>query len=489
MLLLFEDMGWRNIAPLVYTRPVFDIRCGAFTLHERVRAFFQSRPDLRDQAYLEPHLPLSSLSLYRPHLKHTALVTPTPAQEAAGLVGLARPHLMPAYGPATGLSAILHESMPITLINGRALSLSWLPDLLNEPINTVYETSTGDLLGARLTPSLASLVLYYLREQEAAAALHELHRYARIKLVDGLLYTYPWDLIVQAGEQLVRDEPLLAARLPRYTGDDPHVVVRGNPARVYVAPSAMLEGPIVLDARDGPVFLDEECHIEPFTVIQGPAYIGRQTLVASARIRAETSIGPVCRVGGEVEACIFQGFSNKHHDGFLGHSWVGEWVNIGAMTTNSDLKNTYGNIQVVIEQLGSFNSGSLKLGCFLADHVKLGIGLHLTGGSIIGTGSSLFSVHMVPKTVPPFTWGSDVFYEYRIEQMIDVAHKVMKRRKQVMPPAYEQMLREVFAMTRQNRSEMRQTSTPPSPAMHEASTRALAAFGVQTNESPVSLSA
>src|SRR3712207_3331817 len=104
------------------------------------------------------------------------------------------------------------------------------------------------------------------------------------------------------------------------------------------------------------------------------------------------------RIGGEVEASIVQGYSNKHHDGFLGHSYLGEWVNIGAMTTNSDLKNTYGTIRVALEGLGQVDSGILKLGCFLADHVKLGIGLHLNGGAVIGTGSNIFGVHFAPKT-------------------------------------------------------------------------------------------
>ena len=130
-----------------------------------------------------------------------------------------------------------------------------------------------------------------------------------------------------------------------------------------------------------------------------------------------------------------QGYSNKHHDGFLGHSYLGEWVNIGAMTTNSDLKNTYGTVRVALEGLGQVDSGILKLGCFLADHVKLGIGLHLNGGAVIGTGSNIFGVHFAPKTIPPFTWGGEVFREYRIDGMIDVARKVMGRRKIALTPA------------------------------------------------------
>ena len=149
-----------------------------------------------------------------------------------------------------------------------------------------------------------------------------------------------------------------------------------------------------------------------------------------------------------------QSYSNKHHDGFLGHSYLGEWVNIGAMTTNSDLKNTYGAVRVVLEELGQIDSGVLKLGCFLADHVKLGIGLRLNGGTVIGTGSNIFGVHFAPKTIPPFTWGGEVFAEHRVDGMIEVARKVMGRRNIALTPEYAALLHAVFTMTRGSRTEI-----------------------------------
>jgi UDP-N-acetylglucosamine diphosphorylase / glucose-1-phosphate thymidylyltransferase / UDP-N-acetylgalactosamine diphosphorylase / glucosamine-1-phosphate N-acetyltransferase / galactosamine-1-phosphate N-acetyltransferase len=230
-------------------------------------------------------------------------------------------------------------------------------------------------------------------------------------------------------------------------------VVLSNPEQIYLHPATKLEGPLAIDARDGPVIIDA-ARIEPFSFIQGPTYIGPGALISSARIRGETSIGPVCRVGGEIEASVIQGYSNKHHDGFLGHSYLGEWVNIGAMTTNSDLKNTYGLIKVSVEGMGQIDSGVLKLGCFLSDHVKLGIGLHLNGGAVIGPGSNIFGVHFAPKNIPPFTWGGETFREYRIDGMIDVTRKVMGRRKLALSAAQEAMLREVFAMTRGERTGM-----------------------------------
>jgi UDP-N-acetylglucosamine diphosphorylase/glucosamine-1-phosphate N-acetyltransferase len=431
-LIVFEDELWRNFASIAHARPIFELRCGALTARERLAA-------------------------------------------GSAALGLARAHLMRFFGPADGLSAFLRHSEPLILVNGRVLDLAWLPALNTAPLETVF-IADGTLIGARLSPALASAVLYYLREQQAQVALEELRRFAVVVELVGAqvpaILRFPWDLVAHCGEQIVRDLPLFSARLPNVQNDDPQLVTRGR--HVYIAETARLDGPIVLDSRDGPVIIDEGAHIEPFSFIQGPAYIGQNSLIASARIRGETSIGPTCRIGGEVEASIVQGFSNKHHDGFLGHSWLGEWVNIGAMTTNSDLKNNYGTVRVVLEGLGQLDSGVLKLGCFLADHVKLGIGVHLNGGTVIGTGSNIFGMHSAPKTIPPFTWGGDVFREYRIESMIDVARKVMARRKRSMTTEYEALLRAVFSITSASRGDM--VDLPPRAAERELSEAEAAAL-------------
>lgn len=429
---LFEDELWRHFATLVQARPVFALRCGAYTAHERLAA-------VTDGA----------------------------------VHGLCRTHLMAHFGPQGGPFTPLHDGAPLALINGRARDLAWLQRLISEPINTVY-LDGGTLLGAYISPGLASAVLYFLREQQVAEACAELCRFARVvelpPSVPARLLAFPWDLITLAGEQIIHDLPLLQARLPLLNDPPSAVHIRGE--HVYVDPTARLDGPLVLDARDGPICIDANAHIEPFSFIQGPCYIGAGTLIASARIRAETSLGPVCRIGGEVEASTVQGYSNKHHDGFLGHSWLGEWVNIGAMTTNSDLKNTYGSVRIALEGIGQRDSGVLKLGCFLADHVKLGIGLHLNGGTMIGTGSNVFGMHTVPKNIPHFTWGGDVFREYRIDGMIAVARTVMGRRKRELTPAYEAVLRAAFALTRAHRGEIREPATPLAPEAERALARA-----------------
>lgn len=423
MIVLFEDEGFQTFLPLVYTRPVYELRCGVFTARERVAALLGRAPG-----------------------------------------GLCRAHLAEVYGLGRWPLGLLAESAPLTLVNGRALDLGWLPELHQARENTVYVAEGGPalpgglaLLGARLSPTLASAVLFDLLHQQSEAALAELRRFARVREVPADLLHFPWDLISRNGAQIARDAALVTraegwASAAERPPEGPGLVIR-NPEQVFLSPRARLDGPLVLDARDGPVLVDAAL-VEPFSFVQGPASVGAGALIASARIRAETTIGPVCRIGGEVEASVVQGYSNKHHDGFLGHSFLGEWVNIGAMTTNSDLKNTYGTIKVVLDGLGQIDSGQLKLGCFLADHVKLGIGLHLNGGAVIGAGSNMFGVHFAPKTVPPFTWGGEVFREYRIDRMVEVARKVMGRRKLELSAAQEALLREVFAMTRGSRASM-----------------------------------
>ncbi len=422
-LILFEDEGYRTLLPLVYSRPTFELRCGMFTLRERVAALT--------------------------------------GEEARAIC---RPYLANVYGAGRWPLSLLSRSEPIMLINGRALDLDWLPDLLASPVDTIIITDVGrgpgprpTLLGARLSPALASAVLLYLINQEIGLALTELRRFAKIRERSASMVVFPWDLVTENGGQVIRDLvlhklrvswPTAAEHPPQSAG-----IVLSNPEQIYIHPGAKIEGPLAIDARDGPVIIDA-ARIEPFSLIQGPTYIGPGALISSARVRGETSIGPVCRVGGEIEASIIQGYSNKHHDGFLGHSYLGEWVNIGAMTTNSDLKNTYGTIKVSVEGLGQIDSQVLKLGCFLSDHVKLGIGLHLNGGAMIGPGSNIFGVHFAPKNIPPFTWGGEIFREYRIDAMIDVTRKVMGRRKLALTSSQELMLREVFAMTRGDRAGM-----------------------------------
>jgi UDP-N-acetylglucosamine diphosphorylase/glucosamine-1-phosphate N-acetyltransferase len=420
-ILLFEDEGYRSLLPLTYTRTAADIRCGIFTLRERLHARFGQQPAM-----------------------------------------IPRDYLADALGTGRWPLRLLSRNVPMLLVNSRLLDISCLESLSNAPLGTIIVSDDnntvaggGTLVAARLSPALASAVFADVLQQQGQRVLSELQRFGQTVALRPRMLNFPWDIVEANAELIASDLPLLdpTTFIPALHHPNAAMWHMQAPERIFVHPNAQIESPVALDAREGPIVIGA-ARIEPFSLIQGPVAIHDGALISGARVRAGTTIGPVCRIGGEIEATVVQAYSNKHHDGFFGHSYLGEWVNIGAMTTTSDLKNTYGSIKVTVEGYGQVDSGRLKLGCFLADHVKLGIGVHLNGGSVVGTGANIFGVHFAPKTIPPFTWGGERFREYQIDRMIAVARKVMSRRKVTLSDAQADLLRHTFHMTRSERDSM-----------------------------------
>ena len=413
-IILFEDEGYRTLLPLTYTRPAADIRCGIFTLRERLQARYGQAVSVMTRSYL--------------------------AQ---------------VFGVGEWPLRLLSRNVPLLFVNSRLVDIACLDELQELPLGSLIvsdeaNTTAGGatLVAARVTPALASAVFAYLLDQQGNMARRELQRFGQVLTRRPRMLHFPWDIVTHNPAMIAMDVQLLPViqLTPALQHPQAHLWSMQAPEQVFVHPEAQIEAPVALDAREGPIVIGK-ARIEPFSLIQGPVSIHDGALISGARVRPGTTIGPVCRIGGEIEASVVQGYSNKHHDGFFGHSYLGEWVNVGAMTTTSDLKNTYGNIKVTLEGYGQVDSGQLKLGCFLADHVKLGIGVHLNGGSMVATGSNIFGVHFAPKTIPAFTWGGERFREYRIDRMIEVARKVMGRRKVELSANQETVLRTVFAMT------------------------------------------
>jgi carbonic anhydrase/acetyltransferase-like protein (isoleucine patch superfamily) len=161
-------------------------------------------------------------------------------------------------------------------------------------------------------------------------------------------WKYTWELVLENPGQLTKDFAAAGRSGVEGTVEEPNAV-RGSRKDVYIAAGVTVHPMVVIDAANGPVYIDEGAEIHPFTRIEGPCYVGKKSILLGAKCREGNSIGPVCRLGGEIEESIIQGYSNKYHDGFLGHAYVGEWVNLGALTTNSDLKNDYSNVSVVLD--------------------------------------------------------------------------------------------------------------------------------------------
>jgi UDP-N-acetylglucosamine diphosphorylase/glucosamine-1-phosphate N-acetyltransferase len=233
-----------------------------------------------------------------------------------------------------------------------------------------------------------------------------------------------WDPIAQLSAQLTEDIPALATSLSTFAPDRT-AVIGENP--VWIEEGASVAPFVCFDASAGPILVRKGATIFPFTRLGGPCYIDEHVTVAGDSV-ANCSIGEWSKVHGEMSSTIVLGYSNKGHYGFVGHSYLGRWVNLGAGTTTSNLKNTYGPVSLWTPE-GARDTGQLFLGTMFGDHSKTGIGMRLTTGTILGAGASVWDA-MPPKVVPPFAWGSGAPYDiFQLDKFLEVAERMMARRK------------------------------------------------------------
>lgn len=226
-----------------------------------------------------------------------------------------------------------------------------------------------------------------------------------------------WDLIVGLGKDLEDDLRGMGYGVRGVV--HPSVVIY-VPEKVLIEEGAEIEAGAVLDARLGPIYIGKNSIVKPHSFLRGPV-----------------SIGPECRISGEVTISIFHGYSNKAHYGFIGHSYIGEWVNLGAGTTNSNLKNNYGTVKVQ-----GVDSKQQLLGCFIGDYAKLGIGTLVTTGAVIGFGANVLGGKVTPKYVPNFQW--DEKTKYRLEDFLKAAEAMMGRRGQKLTADKIKRIEEIY---------------------------------------------
>ncbi|MCX7908615.1 MAG: putative sugar nucleotidyl transferase [Ignavibacteria bacterium] len=180
-----------------------------------------------------------------------------------------------------------------------------------------------------------------------------------------------------------------------------------NETNIKISNDCNIMPNVVLNAEKGPIIIDANVTIQPFSYIEGPVAICRNSVVKTGSfIYQGTSIGEVCKVGGEIENSIFHSYSNKQHLGFVGHSYIGEWCNLGAGTTTSDLKNTYETVSVRIEN-ETFDTGRTFLGLILGDHSRTAINTSFNTGTITGICCNLYNSGLLSKYIPSFTWGGN----------------------------------------------------------------------------------
>jgi len=265
------------------------------------------------------------------------------------------------------------------------------------------------------------------------------------------LVDYPWNLVQHNPKALVQDFAALGKSGVEGKMHEMAAVV-GDRQQLWVGPGAVVHPFVAIDLSNGPVVIDEGAEVHPHTRIEGPGYIGKKTIVVGGKIREGCSIGPVCRVGGEVEESIIHGYSNKYHDGFLGHAYVGEWVNLGALTTNSDLKNDYTGVKVRVRS-ALVDSEDTKVGSFIGDHTKTSIGTLFNTGTVVGCMVNCVAHGgLMPKYIPScaLVIKGAITRGQTFQDILTTARTAMGRRKRELTEADQALLEHVRTITRRD---------------------------------------
>jgi UDP-N-acetylglucosamine diphosphorylase/glucosamine-1-phosphate N-acetyltransferase len=403
-LLLYEDAKWRGLRPLTDLTPVPALVFGAARIAERwLRA---------------TKLPLLAIE--------------------------GRPGVLAAWGDAPPVAAGTPDPHDeVLVINAAAVPGPWLDAVLEgrEPALFVDEER---IAGARLPLAMVQPGFGRGEAFEETLTRAGLPHVA----VDALFLTHPWDLI-EANADAIGDD--LATLHAEVRGEVHRLTALEGSDRIRIEAGAVLEAFVTLDARGGPIWIGPGVRVASHTHVEGPCVIGAETQLLGGVV-VRSSIGPQCRIAGEVEESVWQGYANKRHHGFVGHSAIGEWVNLGALTTTSDLKNNYGTIRVFVDG-AEIDSGRPKIGALIGAHAKTGIGTLLPTGASVGVGANLFGGgRFAPKHVPSFGWwDGERMAEHDRDRFLATARTVMGRRGRAMLPADAALLHSLFEHTASER--------------------------------------
>jgi UDP-N-acetylglucosamine diphosphorylase/glucosamine-1-phosphate N-acetyltransferase len=380
-LYFYDDAAARGFEPFSLTRPTSELRAGALLLRER----WEFALGLKSLGFIAGEHLTEFEELGAPRAAHRSLPAGTIVVNSRCAVGLTRLSPADVYVVGSEVAAVT----------------------LSKPVD-VDKFEDGRL-------KLSSLALTDGKQAETT----------------GRWINNVWDFIAHLTPALVEDVPLLAAR---------NGARAGGTSGVFVEDGATVESYVFFDTSNGPVLIRKGATVQAFTRVIGPCVIGNDSVVGVDRISG-SSIGDSCRIHGELSASIVLGHSNKAHDGFVGHSYLGRWVNLGAGTTTSNLKNTYGTVQLWTPR-GEKDTDMQFLGTMFGDHAKTGIGTQLNTGTVIGAGANIYD-HMPEKAVPPFAWGDGRPYDtYKLSKFLEVAKHVMGRRQLEMSDRQARQLAE-----------------------------------------------
>lgn len=408
---IFEDEQYLNFEPLIYSRPVYDLICGMTTLKEKIiRAFPKEKIVLKCRNYLEP--------------------------------------FVKAENPKCKVNQF--EDEDYLFINGRIIAPSNLKNVLKFKLNEEKAfVSKGVVVAAKVSKKRVkdlSLDKVEFIDTELFSNLPSVE-------VDIEVANYLWDLVYSNGKEIQNDFKIYTKS--KSSAKKKYARVNFvNRKNIFISKDVDIKPGVVLDASTGPIFIEKNVTIFPNAVIQGPFCIGESSKIKSCTtIYPNVSIGKVCKVGGEVEDTIIHPYSNKQHSGFLGHSYLGSWINLGADTNNSDLQNNYGSIKVQVNGR-HIDSGKQFVGLMMGDHSKTAINTMFNTGTVVGFSSNVYGAGFPPKYIPSFGWGgSESMKEYKISKAIETAKAVFERRDKSFEKEDEEMFETIFKLTKEDRSK------------------------------------
>ncbi len=389
----YEDNKFQQFLPATFLRPVYVLRPGILELFKRANRYFAD----------------------------------------AAIVFSCRNQIAPLVAESYSdypVNIVKHNDTDVLFINGRVKDWGNLAEqVLAARLSSCFETKSGEICAVLFkTESLETVGPIATQQEYQELYVREAQHLARITTTVSM-YNYIWDVVADIQTAVESDFKVLESSF-----GIPHEVrvhdgaYLTNEQAVFLGDGAEILPGAVIDASGGPVYIDSHVKVEPHATINGPCYIGPGTVVLEGKVTG-SSIGHTCRVGGEVEESIFHAYVNKYHAGFIGHAFVCPWVNFGAMTTNSDLKNNYSNIRSTING-ESIDTGMMKVGSFIGDHTKFGIGTLLNTGINIGVCCNIFGGNLVAdKEVGSFSWGTSGNYvPYDLDKAIETARVTTERR-------------------------------------------------------------
>jgi UDP-N-acetylglucosamine diphosphorylase/glucosamine-1-phosphate N-acetyltransferase len=392
-IILFDDHVLRTqLLPFTYTRPVAGIRIGIHTIAEKWMDWLQSPVSYQTERYLSPK-----------------------------------------FG--------IHTSADNVFVNGSLCPDANLAITIHElPFNTALVSAQNEILAIRTAtrwnPSVG------------------LDEFSVISYNDPFtMVRNVWDIFAFNGMQIKADFERIVSTRQSADLTDPYTCCY-NSENIFIEEGAVIKASI-LNAENGPIYIGRNALIQEGSMIQGPFAIGESSVLAQGtKIRPNTTVGPFCKVGGEVSNCVVFGYSNKGHDGYLGNSVLGEWCNLGANTNNSNLKNDHSPVKLHSYATDALSdTGLLFCGMMMGDYSKAGISTMFNTGTVVGVSTNVFGAGFQSKHVPSFSWGgaAEGFSEYRFQKALAVAKDTVSRRNVSFDETEENILKSVFEQTREQR--------------------------------------